>query len=102
MNFGQAIEHLKDGGCIARADWTGKGMRVFLNKGSRAPVWKGADYLSGVSHALFDEGEPGTSIRMPNLNMRAADGSIVTGWLPALTDILAEDWMIAYRTEDWK
>ena len=29
---------------------------------------------------------------MPNINMLAADGSIVTGWLASQTDMLAEDW----------
>ena len=37
--------------------------------------------------------QTGTITRLPNLNMRAATGSTVTGWLASQTDILAEDWV---------
>jgi len=95
MNFGAAIEHLKSGGGrVARDGWNGKGMFVFLNKGSRPPLTTNALLTGGVRNSLFEEGDRGTSVRMPNLNLRAADGSTVTGWLASQTDILAEDWEI--------
>lgn len=93
MNFGQAIEAVKTGKSVARAGWNGKNMHVYLNRGSRPPK-EVADFNGGVSGHLFDMGHKGTSVRMPNLNLRAADGSIVTGWLASQTDILAEDWEI--------
>ena len=34
MNFGQAIEELKQGKKVARRGWNGKGQFVFLVKGS--------------------------------------------------------------------
>lgn len=93
MNFGQAIEALKAGKIVKRAGWNGKNMHVYLNFGSRPPKAIAA-FHNGVPDHLFDTGNKGTSVRMPNLNMRAADGSIVTGWLASQTDMLAEDWVV--------
>lgn len=94
LNFGQALEALKKGHCIARAGWNGKGMFVSLNKGSSeflSPTR--TETIEGVSETLFDLGSTGTITRLPNLNMRAATGSTVTGWLASQTDLLAEDWI---------
>lgn len=93
MNFGQAIEAVKEGKGIARAGWNGKGMCVYMNRGSRPPEAI-APFHNGVSDRLFDTGDKGTGVRMPNFNMRAADGSIVTGWLASQTDMFAEDWTV--------
>ncbi|OQA29892.1 MAG: hypothetical protein BWY59_00043 [Verrucomicrobia bacterium ADurb.Bin345] len=30
----------------------------------------------------------------PSARMRAADGSVVTGWLASQSDMLCEDWMV--------
>jgi hypothetical protein len=95
LTFGQALEALKQGHCIARSGWNGKGMFVCLNKGSSeilSPDRSGT--VEGVSETLFDLGMTGTVTRLPNLNMRAATGSTVTGWLASQTDMLAEDWEV--------
>lgn len=94
MKYGDALEHLKRGGSVARAGWNGKGMFVYLNKGSVAEANR-FELIGGVHSSLFETGARGTVTRMPNFNMRAADGSIVTGWLASQTDMLAEDWVIA-------
>ena len=91
MNFGTAIERLKQGGKIARNGWNGKGMFLFLNKGSH-PAPDEFETIEGVRRDLFEHGDEGTVTRLPNINMKAATGSIVTGWLASQTDILAEDW----------
>ena len=92
MNFGEAIEKLKAGECIARSGWNGKGMFVHLNRGNKA-FDTTSDYLiEGVKADLFNLGDTGTVIRLPNLNMQTVTGSTVTGWLASQTDILAEDW----------
>ena len=93
MNFGEAIEALKSDKRIARAGWNGKGMFVYLNKGS-TPGYIKSPRLNGVDTHLFDIGDADTIVRMPNLNMKAADGSTVTGWLASQTDMLAEDWVV--------
>jgi hypothetical protein len=97
QNFGAAIEAVKAGRRISRVGWNGKGMFVWLNKGNIPedhPIGEMAGYIGGVDAELFETGDNGTTVRMPNLNMKAADGSTVTGWLASQTDILANDWCI--------
>jgi hypothetical protein len=95
--FGQAIEALKKGNAVSRQGWNGKGMCIFLNKGSHT-IPQDQDLpneIEGIRANLFEKGPHGTVTRLPNLNMKAATGSTVTGWLASQTDILAEDWGLA-------
>lgn len=94
MNFGQAIEALKEGKKVSREGWNGKGLFIFLNYGSKETPIKEGELVEGVRSDLFTQGDKDTVTRLPNLNMRAATGSTVTGWLASQTDILAEDWVI--------
>jgi hypothetical protein len=100
MNFGSAIEHIKNGGRAARSGWNGKGMFIFLNKGNFDFSPKDGDpdgeitHIEEIKSSLFESGDTGTTTLLPNINMRAATGSTVTGWLASQTDILAEDWVI--------
>lgn len=95
FDFGDAIRHVKDGQRVAREGWNGKGMFVYLNRGSECGSEMCGSHTGGVPRRLFDAGDFGTVTRMPNFNMRAADGSTVTGWLASQTDMLAEDWVLA-------
>lgn len=96
--FSEALEAVKQGKLISREGWNGKGMFVFLNRGSKEtlpPVAEGQkEHIEGIDTALFHLGPIGSTTRLPNLNMRAATGSTVTGWLASQTDLLAEDWCI--------
>lgn len=96
LTFGEAIEALKQGKAVARSGWNGKSMSIFLNKGSYCFPDKPIDYffIEGVSSKLFENGDNGTVTRLPNINMKTASGSTVTGWLASQTDMLAEDWLI--------
>jgi len=105
LNFGQAIEALKQGKCVARKGWNGKGMHLWLNKGSfdaellgfnseNHPDYPHGSTIDGVDLGLFQLGEKDTVTRLPNINMKTAAGSTVTGWLASQTDMLAEDWEI--------
>lgn len=85
MNFGQALEAIKEGKLVAREGWNGKGMFVFLVPGSTFNVNRAP--LLGI----FPEG---TEINYrPHIDMRDAEGKIVP-WLASQTDLLAEDWNI--------
>lgn len=85
MNFGQAIEAMKEGKLVAREGWNGKGMFVFLVSGSTFKVNRAP--LLGI----FPEG---TEINYrSHIDMRDAEGKIVP-WLASQTDTLAEDWEI--------
>lgn len=99
LNFGQAIEALKNAKLVARDGWNGKGMYLYLNPGSSPSMPPTSEHghkmlINGIDAKLYDLGVVGTTVRTPNVNMRAADGSTVTGWLASQTDILAEDWTI--------
>lgn len=83
MNFGQALEALKDGKKVGRDGWNGKGMFLFLVPGSTFKVNRPP--LLGI----YPEG---TEINYcPHIDMKTADGKIVP-WLASQTDVLAEDW----------
>jgi len=90
MKFGQAIEHAKLGNKVAREGWNGKGMFVFfglpkveINTGSTG---MGATSGDAAEHFGCKYSPVGS------LCMKAADNTIVVGWLASQTDMLAEDW----------
>jgi len=83
LNFGQALDLLKQGKKVARQGWNGKGMFVFLVQGSTFKVNRPP--LLGI----YPEG---TEINYhAHIDMKTADGQIVP-WLASQTDVLAEDW----------
>lgn len=97
MTFGEALQALKDGRRVARKGWNGKGMFLFLNQGSIDTTRTDPNSaIDGVPTRLFSlDGDENTVTRLPNINMRAASGATVTGWLASQTDMLAEDWVLA-------
>lgn len=109
MNFGEAIAALKDGKRVQRSGWNGKGMWLALTVGTevtatcdnlRHATDPASSYpsLRGAARALalaeWSPGEAGTVRIGSHIDMRAADGSLVIGWLASQTDMLAEDWSI--------
>ena len=96
LTFGDALVAVKQGKRIARVGWNGKGMFVYLVAGTEPSV----DLLRGACKKAYDykyrndEAIPGEQKICAHLDMMAADGSIVIGWLASQTDLLAEDWMI--------
>ena len=79
MNFGNAIEALKEGKRVARAGWNGKGM-----------------WLAYVSAEAYDVGTKtmvGADALLPWIGLKTADGKFVP-WLASQTDVLAEDWEV--------
>jgi len=89
MNFGQALDALKEGKRVSRSGWNGKGMWLAIQPGT---VITEEQARGGAALGRAKEA-PGTPITiLPHIDMRAADGSIVVGWLASQTDMLAEDW----------
>ncbi len=78
MNFGQAIEAMKQGKKVARIGWNGKGMYLYLADGEL------------LTEAIGDGSFPFTD----SIVMKTADDKYCIGWLASQTDMLAEDWMI--------
>ncbi len=85
MNFGDAIQALKEGKKVCREGWNGKGMFLFLVPGSNFKVNRPP--LLGI----YPEG---TEINYrPHIDLKGVDGSIST-WAPSGRDALAEDWAV--------
>lgn len=96
LAFGSALQSLKQGRKIAREGWNGKGMFVYLNYGSTdvSKETEGRINYDGINSTLFSSGDINSTTRLPNINMQAASGNTVTGWLASQTDMLADDWCI--------
>lgn len=91
MNFGQAIEAMKSGKRVARAGWNGKGMWLALTPSSGI---LSTQARAGAARAYVDAEKPETIKIGAHIDMRAADGTLVIGWLASQTDMLAEDWAV--------
>nr|DAR82813.1 MAG TPA: Protein of unknown function (DUF2829) [Caudoviricetes sp.] len=94
MTFGGAIELLKMGFKVARKGWNGKGMFIYLQDGSY-PYFH--QLKEDVQRKLIDSNctnDSGAVTICPHIDMKAADGSIVIGWLASQTDMLADDWVV--------
>lgn len=84
MDFGKALDALKNGKKVAREGWNGKGMFLFLVPGSQFVVNRPP--LLGI----YPEG---TVIEYcPHVDMKTADGKVVP-WLCSQTDLMANDWV---------
>ncbi len=88
MNFGQVIEHLKNGEKAFRLGWNGKGMFVVYQKGypdgipcnmQTAKAW-------GMNEGDLFKCEP-------YFQIKCANGSH-SMWFPSTNDLLSEDWEI--------
>lgn len=100
LNFGQAIEALKQGKLVTRQGWNGKGMFLFMRPADELdPLFiiekvksLPDSYKETLKNVTFQEGE---KIKFSAyICMKAADNSIVNGWLASQTDILSTDWII--------
>lgn len=84
MDFGEALQSLKQGKRVCREGWNGKGMFLFLVPGSRFKVNRPP--LLGIY-------EEGTEVEYhAHVDMKTAQGYVVP-WLCSQADMLAEDWV---------
>ena len=108
-SFGKAIDAMKRGFLVTRKGWNGKGMFIFIRPADELHVKFVAKEIKSLPQAVKDYyyqdcvDESGRQIELgkdevvkftPYICMKAADGSIVNGWLASQTDILSDDWMI--------
>lgn len=91
FNFGEAIRNLKLGKKVARKGWNGKGMFLILEPGSIVPI---ENIKNTVEKEYFSSTDKQIVTVCPHIDMKAADGSLVIGWLASQTDMLADDWVI--------
>lgn len=78
MNFGQALEALKNGQRVSRSGWNGKGMWL--------------SYVGAQWYMVLEGHSEGFPL-LPYIGLKTADNCFVP-WPASQTDILAEDWGI--------
>lgn len=91
LNFGQAIEALKEGKKVSRIGWNGKKMFLFLLPAGTIP--KQAIHDPKLKEILENNGKDHFEA-LGSIRMKTADDKILTGWLASQTDMLAEDWCV--------
>ena len=99
--FGQAIQSLKQGKLVTRKGWNGKGMFLFIRPSDKLPTHTIVNIVKSLP-SKFKEwvatnyGDKDTDNMQfaSYICMKAADNTIVNGWLASQTDMLADDWMI--------
>lgn len=85
MNFGLAVEAIKQGHKVARAGWNGKGMFVYYVPANAYPV------QTGAAKSYFGEG----SLVPYNAYMAIKNvNDTVSTWVPSVNDVLSDDWQI--------
>lgn len=101
MNFGQAIEAAKSGKLVARQGWNGKGMFIFMRPACELDTETIVNKVQSLPDSFkkwvadHHGDAPIDKIKFGRyLCMKAADGSVVNGWLASQTDMLSEDWTI--------
>lgn len=104
FDFSLALLHLKQGKKVARSGWNGKGMWIALTPESSIEPNQArtgaAEHLGReIINEEFDNRSPMPSPKRcisihGHIDMRAADGSLVIGWLASQTDLLVCDWVV--------
>ena len=107
--FGIALEAIKQGKRAAREGWNGKGMFIFMRPADELNIEFVVDKVKSLPQSVKDYylqdiiNEKGERIPVEEtdtvkftayLCMKAADGTIVNGWLASQTDMLSDDWVI--------
>lgn len=111
VSFGEAIKALKEGKRVQRKGWNGKNMFLFIrpqdtlsvemivNKVKSLPQavknYYGKDFAWTETEKENGKGPENSFITFTSyICMKAADDTIVNGWLASQTDMLSEDWVI--------
>lgn len=106
MGFDFAMLAIKDGKLVCRAGWNGKGMFIFQRPADELEVGFIVNTVKSLPQALKDYYQkqvtnPDSKVNYPTkikfssyLCMKAADDSIVNGWLASQTDMMATDWEV--------
>lgn len=95
MNFGQALEALKQGKKVARAGWNGKGMWIVMMPALSLPPYSSQTPGAKVNDRTAKFIGQDTPLEsQPYIAMWTAQGKWQPGWLASQPDLLSEDWEI--------
>ena len=84
MNFGEAVNNVKNGHKIAREGWNGKGMFVIYVPEENIDLTEQQEKMFGASNIILNE-----HFLIKNVN------NTLSTWVPSINDCLAEDWYVA-------
>ena len=95
MNFGEALEALKEGKKLARKGWNGysRGMYIYLCVGQEVPAARWVERSPSQAMTVIEK-KAGRVIILPHIDMVTATGERVIGWLASQTDMLSDDWEV--------
>ncbi len=94
LNFGQAIEALKQGKRVARKGWNGKGMFIFQQVPSDVNEMI-VPKMQSLPQSVKDEFERrGGDIHYKNQLAIVYPDNTIYGWVASPSDVLEEDWCI--------
>jgi hypothetical protein len=112
LGFDFAILAIKNGKAVRRKGWNGKGMFVFMRPADALSTNFIVNTVKSLPNVVKDfykpfqtggqpdkfgaEDVPNMVTFTPYLCMKAADDTIVNGWLASQTDMLATDWELAF------
>ncbi len=101
LNFGEALEALSKDQAVSRAGWNGKGMFLFRIHETRVPVYvyfnspNNPKVLQDFLMKIAKDNPQDPSVNITSfIVMKAADNTLVYGWLASQTDMTATDWCI--------
>ena len=95
MNFGQALEALKQGKKVARSGWNGKNMWIVLMPELNLPPHSSQEPGARVNDRTAKHIGENTPLQsQPYIAMWTAQGKWQPGWLSSQPDLLADDWEI--------
>jgi hypothetical protein len=90
LNFGEALQAMKDGRKVAREGWNGSGMFAVLSPGKKNLT---ADQFFNIDLATHARKIGGFMDIRPAFMLKTAQDD-VGYWTPSGSDCLAEDWHI--------
>ena len=83
MDFGEAVNNVKNGHKIAREGWNGKGMFVIYVPEENIDLTEQQEKMFGASNIILNE-----HFLIKNVN------NTLSTWVPSINDCLAEDWYV--------
>lgn len=94
MDFGKAIEALKQGKKVTRRGWNGKGMFLWLKPAATIKPEMCSDPV--LKQKVIDNG--GKLLGLPTICMfthgSSGRNAVLTGWLASQSDMICEDWEV--------
>ena len=94
MDFGKALNALKEGKRVARKGWNGKGLFVF----KQVPANVGIQYvpnMQSLPQSVKDEFvKRGRNLNYSNQMCIVKSDNTIDSWVPSSSDAFAEDWIV--------